>query len=209
MHVRLQTMPTPSPVIKRSAIPLSGYVYQNLVGLGLLCDWLDDPGLYDWVQFEADHDEVPQGLDDIVAQRRDGMLVLLQVKFTVNAQGAGNALTWDWLLTRKPRGRSLLQKWCDGLFEIAAERVHTAALVTNRVPSREFEATIDASSFKVNLDCVDAAVRAEILEQLGGEGQAGAFSTVSSFGTATRARKRSKEPSSIASSPDTVIAPVG
>ena len=175
MPVQLLTMPAPSSAIKRSAIPFSGYLYQNLVGLSLLCDWLDDPGIYDWVQFEADHDEVPQGLDDIVAQRRDGTLVLLQVKFTVNAQDANNALTWDWLLTRKPKGRSLLQKWCDGFFEVVAERIHTAALVTNRVPSREFEATIDTSSLKVTLSRVDAAVRDEILEQLGGEGRAKAF----------------------------------
>ena len=171
----MHTMSAPSPLIKRTAIPLSGYVYQNLVGLGLICDWLDDPGLYDWVQFEADHDEVPQGLDDIAAQRRDGTLVLLQVKFTVNAQDVGNALTWNWLLTHKPKGRSLLQKWCDGLFEIATERVHTAALVTNRVPSREFEASIDASFLKVTLDRVDAAVFTKITEQLGGEGRARAF----------------------------------
>jgi hypothetical protein len=171
----LHAMSAPSLLIKRTAIPLSGYVYQNLVGLSLLCDWLDDPGLYDWVQFEADHEEVPQGLDDLVAQRRDGTFVLLQVKFTVNTQDARNALTWDWLLTRKPRGRSLLQKWCDGLFEIAAERVHTAALVTNRVPSREFEATVDASSLRVMLNRVNAVVCAEILEQLGGESRARAF----------------------------------
>lgn len=168
-------MPAPSPAIKRSTIPFSGYVYQNLVGLALLCDWLDDPGLYDWVQFEADHDEVPQGLDDIVAQRRDGTLILLQVKFTVNAQDSKNALTWEWLLARRPRGRSLLQKWCDGLFEIAPERVHTTALVTNRIPSREFEAMIDASSLKVELDSVDSAVRSEILDQLGGEERASVF----------------------------------
>lgn len=168
-------MSAPSTVIKRTSIPLSGYMYQNLVGLRLICDWLDDPGLYDWVQFEADYEEVPQGLDDIAAQRRDGRLDLLQVKFTVNAQDAGNALTWDWLLTRKPKGRSFLQKWCDGLFGIAAERVHTAALITNRVPSREFEATIDASCRKVTLDRVDAVVFSKILEQLGGEERARAF----------------------------------
>ncbi|MBK7532300.1 NACHT domain-containing protein [Piscinibacter sp.] len=150
-------------------------MYQNLVGLRLLCDWLDDPGLYEWVRFEADHDEVPQGLDDIVAQRRDGLIVLLQVKFTVDAQDAGNALTWDWLLARKPRGRSLLQKWCDALSGIGAERVHAAALVTNRIPSRECEATIDASSLRVTLDSVDAAVRSEIFGQLGGEDRARAF----------------------------------
>ena len=175
MHVQQHPLSATLPVIKRGAIPLSGYVYQNLVGLRLLCDWLDDPGLYDWVQFEADDDEFPKGLDDIVAQRRDGRLVLLQVKFTVNAQDASNALTWDWLLTRKPKGRSLLQKWCDGLFDIAPERVHTAALFTNRVPSREFEATIDESLLKVKLESVDAAVFAKILEQLGGEDRAKAF----------------------------------
>ena len=168
-------MSAPSRVIKRTAIPFSGYVYQNLVGLSLLCDWLDDPGLFDWVQFEADHDEVPQGLDDLVAQRTDGTFVLLQVKFTVDAQDSRNALTWAWLLDHKPNGRSLLQKWCDALFEIGAERVHTAALITNRVPSREFEGTIDATSSRVKLDSVDAAVRTEILLQLGGEGRARAF----------------------------------
>lgn len=162
-------MSASSPAIKRTTIPLSGYIYQNLVGLGLLCDWLDDPGLYDWVQFEADHDDAPKGLDDIVAQRRDGTLILLQVKFTVNTQDPKNALTWDWMLARKPRGKSLLQKWCDGFFEIAAECIQKIALVTNRIPSREFEAMIDASSFKVELDSVDSAVRSKIFEQLGSE----------------------------------------
>lgn len=168
-------MPASSPLIKRAAIPLSGYVYQNLVGLRLLCDWLDDPSLYDWVRFEADRDDAPEGLDDLVAQRRDGLLELLQVKFTVDAQNAGNALTWEWLLARKPSRRSLLQKWCDALSGIAAERVHTAALVTNRIPSREFEATIDASTLRVTLDALDDAQRTEILGQLGGEDRAKAF----------------------------------
>lgn len=168
-------MTPPSRVIKRTAIPLSGYVYQNFVGLGLLCDWLDDPGLFDWVQFEADHDEIPQGLDDLIAQRPDGTFVLRQVKFTIDAHDSRNALTWDWLLDHKPKGRSLLQKWCDALFGIGAGRVHTAALITNRVPSREFERAIDGPSSRVKLDSVDAAVRAEIIQQLGGNQRAEAF----------------------------------
>src|SRR3546814_9559436 len=102
----MNAIAAPSRDIKRTAIPLSGYVYQNLVGLNLLCDWLDDPGLYDWVQFEADHDEIPQGLDDLVAQHRDGTLSLLQVKFTVDAYDVTNALAWDWLLGHTPKGRS-------------------------------------------------------------------------------------------------------
>ena len=70
--------------IKRTAIPFSGYVYQNLVGLELLCDWLDDPSLYQWVKFEADDGQLAQGLDDIVALCHDNSFILLQIKFTVN-----------------------------------------------------------------------------------------------------------------------------
>jgi len=153
--------------IKRSAIPLSGYVYQNLVGLKLLCDWLEDPALYEWVQLEADHDEVPQGLDDVVAQRWDSTFDLFQVKFTVDADDRRNALTWDWLLAHKPAGRSLLQKWCDSLFGVGVDRVHTAAVITNRIPSRDFEASMDGSTFRVSLSSVNPIVRAELLQQLG------------------------------------------
>ncbi|MBL8470762.1 MAG: ATP-binding protein [Rhodocyclaceae bacterium] len=161
--------------IKRSAIPLSGYVYQNLVGLNLLCDWLDNPALYEWVQFEADHDEVPQGLDDVVAQRRDTTFVLFQVKFTVDANDRNNTLTWNWLLAHRPAGRSLLQKWCDSLFGVGLERVHTAALITNRIPSRDFDASVDAASRRVNLNSVDPTVRTELLRQLGSVDRAEAF----------------------------------
>ncbi len=67
--------------IKSSAIPFRGYLYQNLIGLEILTNWLDDPGGYKWVKFEADDEETPKGLDDIVALRTDGTMVLLQVKF--------------------------------------------------------------------------------------------------------------------------------
>lgn len=161
--------------IKRSAIPLSGYVYQNLVGLNLLCDWLEDPDLFEWVQFESDHDEVPQGLDDVVALRRDNTFVLFQVKFTVDADDSSNALTWNWLLAHKPAGRSLLQKWCDSLFGVGLERIHTAAVITNRIPSRDFEASMDAATRRVKLSCVDPTVRTELLHQLGSADRAEAF----------------------------------
>ena len=161
--------------IKRSAIPLSGYMYQNLVGLNLLCDWLEDPNLYEWVQFEADHDEIPLGLDDVVAQRWDGTFDLFQVKFTVDSDAASNEFSWKWLLAHKPAGRSLLQKWCDSLFDVGLERVHTAAVITNRIPSRDVEASIDSSSRCVRLDSVDPVIRTELFQQLGSSDRAEAF----------------------------------
>ena len=88
--------------IKRTAIPASGYIYQTLVGIRLLCDWLSNPALYEWVQFEADDQEDARGLDDIVASRPDGLLELVQVKFTVDPFDPANALSWPWLLQPWP-----------------------------------------------------------------------------------------------------------
>ena len=94
--------------VKRSAIPASGYVYQTLVGVRMLCAWLDNPGLYEWVKFEADDLEDARGLDDIVFQQTDHMRGLVQVKFTVDPFDPGNALSWTWLTERKgKKGKSL------------------------------------------------------------------------------------------------------
>lgn len=165
--------------IKRAAIPLSGYVYQNLVGLNLLCDWLDDPSLYQWVKFEAD-DQFAQGLDDIVALCRDNSFALLQVKFTVNSDDPNNALSWKWLLDHKPTGRSNLQKWAGAFFSLAPSRVNLAAVITNRRPDREFESHFDSATRRVMFDAIPSAVRDVILDQLGAE-IAGVFFTTFEF----------------------------
>lgn len=151
--------------IKRSAITFGGYLYQNLIGIELLCDWLDDPRLYEWVKFESDDDEVPKGLDDIVAQRPDGSLILLQVKFTVDQFNADNSLSWDWLLRHKPNGRSLIQKWAEAFFAVGTTNVAEVALVTNRLPDREFHSCLDESTRRVDL----ARIPRTILKRLGGQ----------------------------------------
>jgi hypothetical protein len=80
-------------IIKTSAIPFGGYLYQNLIGLEMLCNWLEEPGNFEWFKFEADVDEIPKRLDDAVAQRTDGAYVLLQVKFTVDPDNVSNCLS--------------------------------------------------------------------------------------------------------------------
>jgi NACHT domain len=160
---------------KRTAIPLSGYFYQNIVGLGLLCDWLNDPTLYKWVKFEADDPEVAQGLDDVVAQCFDETYVLIQVKFTVDANDSDNALNWSWLLNHRPRGRSNLQKWADAWSSHPADRVRLAKLITNRKPDREFASHLDVSQEKVDIGALSPELRVEIIKQLGSEERAIAF----------------------------------
>lgn len=160
--------------IKSTAILFGGYLYQNLVGLEFLCNWLENPALYDWVKFEADDDGIPKGLDDIVARRKDGTLVLLQVKFTVDAYQSANALSWSWVLAHKPKGRSFVQKWADAFFSAGAEYVSDAALVTNRIPDREFAACLDPNG-RIDVATIPKEIREQLLEQLGGEERATEF----------------------------------
>jgi hypothetical protein len=155
--------------IKSSAIIFGGYLYQNLIGLEVLCDWLEDPGQYKWVKFEADDDEIPKGLDDVVALRSDDLYVLLQVKFTVDPDDTRYRLSWDWLLTHKPRGLSLLQKWSDSLFSVGVTQVSETALITNRIPDRDFISCLDATTGRVDFSLVPDEIKSSLIEQLGSE----------------------------------------
>ncbi|BDV42902.1 hypothetical protein GURASL_18250 [Geotalea uraniireducens] len=161
--------------IKSSAITFGGYIYQNLIGLELLCDWLDDPGKFEWVKFEADEDETPKGLDDIVARLAgNGKRILLQVKFTVDPFDEKNLITWDWLLHRKPKGKSLLQKWTSAFVGEGADNIAEAALVSNRRPDRDFYECLDSNS-RVILSKVSLETKTLIIEQLGSEKIANQF----------------------------------
>ena len=154
-------------IVKKSAIPLSGYVYQNLIGINVLCDWLDDPTLYRWVMFECD-DEASgfQGLDDVVAERSDGSVFLLQAKFTVDPASEDNRLSWEWLLKKKPKGTSLIQKWCRAYSTAALKGRVDASLVTNRKPDREFESCLSTDGKHVLLDSIPGPVLAELEQQV-------------------------------------------
>lgn len=161
-------------LIKHAAIPASGYVYQTLVGIRVLCDWLNDPSCYQWVKFEADAEEDAQGLDDVVVQRSDQLLGLSQVKFTVDPFDPNNALSWDWLLARSgKRGRSLLEKWSSAAFEIGLERLFELALVTNRRPDVSFLSHMVGS--KVDLSLLSADIKARVDVHLGGPERCQAF----------------------------------
>lgn len=160
--------------IKRTAIPASGYLYQTLVGIRLLCDWLSNPALYDWVQFEADDQEDARGLDDVVAQRPDGLLELVQVKFTVDPFDPANALSWSWLLQRKgTKGKSLLEKWSAAALRVGLDRLGKVGLTTNRRPDVGFASQLlDA---KVDLAALPEALRDEVAEHVGSAPNAALF----------------------------------
>ncbi|UVM05093.1 hypothetical protein [Pseudomonas laurylsulfatiphila] len=160
--------------VKRSVIPASDYVYQTLVGIKTLCGWLDNPSLHEWIEFEADDEPDASGLDDIVMQRMDGQMELIQVKFTVSEFETDYALSWEWLTARKgKRGTSLLEKWTRAFFRVGPGRLARAQLITDRRPDAEFAAQLSAG--KVRWDQIDDSLRQELVLHAGGATKAEEF----------------------------------
>ena len=117
----MATGPGARSAIKRSGTRRRGDGYQDVVALDVLVEWLEHPGRYAWVRVEADD---AGSLDDVTALRRDGTLVVLQVKYATAPEADDGRLTWDLLLER-PAGRtapkpSLLEKWAASLRPLAA-----------------------------------------------------------------------------------------
>lgn len=158
-----------SEEIKNAAITAAGYVYQNRQGLRLLCDWLDAPIRYARVKFECDDDAVaPTGLDDIVAERTDGLVDLEQIKYTPNP--AVHELSWVWMLERAGRtakSRSMLCKWFDAFDALDPARVGVISLRTNRRPDAEVEACLVGD--KIDFTKIPEPRRSEVVAELGDE----------------------------------------
>lgn len=155
--------------VKGSATPYAGYRYQSLFGVHLLVDWLDSPTSYAQMRFECDDKAIsPQGLDDIIAERADGLFDYIQVKYTPPEAASGCLLTWEWLLepsSNKESAKSFLQKWLKALSAIPLDRLGSASLVTNRTPDREIEESMQGDH--LSFDLAPPVVQARLEEQLG------------------------------------------
>ncbi|ENY9601010.1 AAA family ATPase, partial [Escherichia coli] len=156
--------------VKNSAIIYTGYDYQTLQGVKLLAEWLHSPTQYDRVAFEADMDsnETPEGIDDIVCERPDGVRDYWQVKFTPSPEKDENRLTWEWLLKisgKTARSRSILKKLYDAISAVSAEKLGDVILLTNKRPDRSMESCLLGS--KIDFSQIDDNSQLEITRQLG------------------------------------------
>jgi hypothetical protein len=164
--------------LKTSGIIRSGFEYQDLVGIEVLLRFYRDPNLFHWIELESS-DKRTGALDDVVAARRDGSFELLQVKYTANP--SKYFLDWDWLLTKKRRGTSLLNKWNAALAAVKSlGSVHTAKLRTNRQPDAEFAKVLTGA--RVDFDKIPSARRKAVRAEIGSEGDARAFFAEFEFG---------------------------
>ncbi|EKN4004802.1 NACHT domain-containing protein [Yersinia enterocolitica] len=161
--------------IKKTAITAAGYIYQNRQGLKVLCDWLDAPVRYSRVKFECDNEnEAPQGLDDIVIERSDGLVDLQQIKFTPDADK--HPLSWDWMLEKTgktERSRSMLRKWFDAFKQLDPARIGEISLITNRRPDAAIEACLGLD--RIHFSKIPEPQRSRVETELGSIEECEAF----------------------------------
>lgn len=166
--------------VKNTAIIYTGYDYQTLQGVYLLSQWLNSPTSYTKFAFDADSDsnETPQGIDDIVAVREDGVMDFWQVKFTPSPDKEENQFTWDWLLEIKgktERSRSILKKIYDAISDVPDGKLGSVTLLTNKPPNRDMENCLSGN--KIDYSKIDDDTRKLIVGQLGSEANAIALFT--------------------------------
>lgn len=150
---------------KKPGILRASFDYQDLAAIAVLIDFYRQPDVYQWIELDSD-DPAHASIDDIVAYREDGRYEITQVKFTVAPEEPANQLTWEWLLARKGRARSLLEKWASTVARHAdADVLGKAELFTDRRPSPDFAAALSRNL--IVLDHVSADVVASIVAQLG------------------------------------------
>lgn len=155
----------------RSGVRRSGDDYQDIVALDVLVEMLEHPERYHWIRVEADD---LGALDDVVALRQEGTLVLIQVKFAAHPEDEEDAWSWARLLEKEtsPKGRllpSLLQRWFSSLTKLPSDSpVHRISLVSNRPASIDLEMTLEPNG-RVDFDRIPHEVQAKILQQLGQE----------------------------------------
>lgn len=158
---------------KPTTITRIGFEYQDLVAIETLLAFYRDPARYQWVEIEAS-DPSFKAVDDVVACLADGRYELTQVKFAVDPDNPDTVLNWDWLLAKKPKGKSLLQCWSDGVApHVAAGRLATAQLKTDRKPDPAFNRCLVGQ--RVDYAKIPPDIRAKIETQLGSDTVARAF----------------------------------
>lgn len=158
---------------KRSGFIRAGFQYQDLVAVAYLIDFYRDRTRFEWITVESE-DPAVAAIDDVVACRADGLFELTQVKFAIDPENEQSRLDWPWLLRKKKRGTSMLQKWCKTtLHHLNGATLAIAQLKTDRIPSEKFGQALDGS--KIIYDRVDRDTQNLIEEQLGSERHARLF----------------------------------
>lgn len=169
----------------RSGARRAGDDYQDIVAIGFFLDWLENPDAFVSMTVE---DEESGVLDDIRKERSDGVVELVQVKFATAPGDPDSEWKWDTLLNERDSRKSpskklpsLLARWAQSFFDVQAGGQKVEAFVlTNRLPTTDLSVAIQNEHFL--LDRIsNAAIKSEIIRQLGGEAKATEFFSATRF----------------------------
>ena len=140
--------------------------------IGMLINWFHDPDKYQWMSIEGNKDVGDiKSLDDVICFTPNGEYELYQVKFTIDPDRNDLKLDFDWLLKKKPKGTSLIQKWSADIKKFGASNVISIAkLLTNRKPDTVFSECLVGN--RIDYTLIPDDVKSKISDQLGDESKA-------------------------------------
>jgi hypothetical protein len=160
--------------IKPSQLTRVGYTYQDLMCIRQLINWFHDPEKYQWVSIENQRLGHVKSLDDVICFTASGEYELYQVKFTIDSERDDLRLDFDWLLKKKDKGTSLIEKWSADIEKFgSSSTISIAKLITNRIPDQVLLNCLKDN--KVEYTLVPADIKSKISTQLGSEDKAIAF----------------------------------
>ncbi|WP_148653487.1 hypothetical protein, partial [Klebsiella pneumoniae] len=161
--------------IKPSQLTRVGYTYQDLMCIRTLINWFHDPEKYQWISIEGNQGlNHVKSLDDVICFTASGEYELYQVKFTIDSERDDLHLDFAWLLKKKDKGTSLIEKWSADIEKFgSSSTIAIAKLITNRIPDQVLSnCLIDK---KIDYSLVPEDVKSKILAQLGSEEKSIAF----------------------------------
>lgn len=158
--------------IKSSQLTRAGYTYQDLMCIRMLINWFHDPEKYQWMSIEGNKELGNiKSLDDVICFTASGEYELYQVKFTIDSDRDDLRLDFDWLLKKRPKGTSLIEKWSTDLEMFGDSNVISIAkLITNRKPDTVLFNCLDGNKIDYNL--VPDEIKARVSTHLGDERKA-------------------------------------
>lgn len=158
--------------IKPSQLTRVGYSYQDLMCIRTLIDWFHDPEKYQWMSIEGNQGlGHVKSLDDVICFTTSGEYELYQVKFTIDSERGDLSLDFDWLLKKKGKGTSLIEKWSTDIDKFgASSTISIAKLITNREPDQVLSNCLKGK--KVDYSLVPEDIKSRITAQIGSEEKA-------------------------------------
>ena len=160
-----------------------GFDYQDLWGLYLCCEWLQQPQKYQWLRFETKPDDTVTGpyfLDDIVLCDSNGSYSVYQIKHKHKAER--DKWSWDDLLKQEKGSTgklksSLIAKWYQSYFnKDLLGKIQFAAFITNGSADDGLKKHLVSDIINIKqTKSEEPTIYSELINQLGDENKVEQF----------------------------------